>query len=224
MVTTVSFFHYKQHLWWAFTQMGILPTKIKKVSGLRFFKMMGTGGGAGFSLRPDFNTYALLAHWDSEAQAQHFFQNHPAFEAQRQKSYSYRTLIMQPVHSHGKWDGEDPFQAKPDASLDKHNGVVAVLTRATLRWQRLLNFWIAVPQASQAIKKARGGLYYKGVGEWPFIQQATLSVWENFDAVKQFAYKDHAHATIVKKTRKNRWYKEDLFARFVVLSDSVNHT
>lgn len=219
MITTVTFFHFKQNLWWAFTQMGIFPRAIRDTSGLRFFKMMGTGGGAGFSLRPDFKTYALLAHWDSQKEADHFFKHSPAFQKQVEKSETYRTLVLQPVHSHGQWDGQDPFTSARDPQADKAQGPVAVVTRATLRWQRLLDFWTAVPQASAAIKKAKGVLYYKGIGEWPFIQQATLSIWENFEAVKQFAYKDHAHATIVKKTRKNRWYKEDLFARFIVISD-----
>ena len=219
MITTITFFHFNQNLWWAFTQMGIFPREIRDTSGLRFFKMMGTGGGAGFSLRPDFKTYALLAHWDSQKEADYFFENSSAFQKQVQKSAAHRTLVLQAVHSHGQWDGQDPFTSARDPQADKAQGPVAVLTRATLRWTRLLDFWTAVPQASAAIKKAKGVLYYKGIGEWPFIQQATLSIWENFEAVKQFAYKDHAHATIVKKTRKNRWYKEDLFARFIVISD-----
>jgi len=35
----------------------------------------------------------------------------------------------------------------------------------------------------------------------------------------QFAYKDKAHKEIVKQTKKERWYKEDLFARFLVVND-----
>ena len=223
MITTVTFFHFQNHLWWAFTQMGVFPRKLNNIQGLQFFKMLGTGSGAGFSLRPDFKTYAFLAHWESPKRAQEFFDEHPAFTAQTQKCSSYRTLFLKPVHSHGHWDGHDPFAFKRDPFVDKHTGPVAVLTRATLRWQRLWDFWKAVPKASAAIKQAKGVVYYKGIGELPFIQQATLSIWENFEAVKKFAYQDHAHADIVKTTRKNRWYKEDLFARFVVLSDIQKH-
>ena len=35
----------------------------------------------------------------------------------------------------------------------------------------------------------------------------------------QFAYRSQAHASIVKTTRKKRWYKEDLFARFYLIND-----
>jgi len=40
------------------------------------------------------------------------------------------------------------------------------------------------------------------------------------DAVKKFAYNEKTHANIVKKTRTQNWYSEDLFARFQVLSDT----
>ena len=39
---------------------------LQDCKGLQFYKMLGTGAGAGFSLRPDFSTYAFLSVWDSE--------------------------------------------------------------------------------------------------------------------------------------------------------------
>jgi hypothetical protein len=79
----------------------------------------------------------------------------------------------------------------------------------------------AVPAASRAIKQAKGVSYYKGIGEWPFIQQATVSIWDDFDAVNRFAYQGKQHAKIVQQTRQKKWYKEDLFSRFYLLSDTV---
>ena len=60
-------------------------------------------------------------------------------------------------------------------------------------------------------------LWFKGIGELPFIQQATFSIWENLESVTNFAYKDLNHSDIVKKTKKRKWYKEDLFSRFVII-------
>ena len=37
-----------------------------------FFKLMGTGGGNGFSLKPDFGTYAFLGVWESKLQLLNF--------------------------------------------------------------------------------------------------------------------------------------------------------
>ena len=75
---------------------------------------------------------------------------------------------------------------------------------------------------SKAIEKAKGVIFYKGIGELPFIQQATISIWKNNNFINDFAYKEIDHATIIKKTRKNNWYKEDLFSRFLLISDSTN--
>ncbi len=126
---------------------------------------------------------------------------------------------MLPLKSHGLWSGQNPFQEhklnKTDDDLP-----VAVITRATLRPSRLFAFWKSVPSASTAIEKAKGVQYFKGIGEWPFVQQATLSLWDNFESVKEFAYGGKTHANIIKKTRKEQWYSEDLFARFHVLSDT----
>jgi heme-degrading monooxygenase HmoA len=126
---------------------------------------------------------------------------------------------MLPVKSHGFWSGQNPFK---EQKLNKNDSKmpVAVITRATLRPSRLLHFWKSVPAASTAIENAKGVQYFKGIGEWPFVQQATLSLWDSFESVKQFAYRGKAHSEIIKKTRSQKWYSEDLFARFHVLSDS----
>jgi len=39
--------------------MGVGFPFLRNVSGLSFFKLLGTGAGQGFSLAPDFSTYAL---------------------------------------------------------------------------------------------------------------------------------------------------------------------
>ena len=53
-----------------------------------------------------------------------------------------------------------------------------------------------------------------GVGELPFIQQATLSVWKNKAAMQHYAYTDATHKNVIRLTRKHQWYSEELFARF----------
>ena len=84
-----------------------------------------------------------------------------------------------------------------------------------------MEFWKSVPKASLAIKNAEGVEWFKGIGEWPFIQQATFSVWDNLESVKNFAYNKGAHSEIVKKTKKRNWYSEDLFARFEILHSEL---
>lgn len=218
-LTTITFFKFQKNKPWAFAQMGLLQRKIKKTNGLFFLKLMGTGGGNGFSLQPDFGTYALLAVWESENAASNFFDKNEIINRYKSKAFATRTIKMLSLKSHGFWSGQNPFPEQKISKIRKKMPV-AVITRATLRLSRLISFWKSVPAASAAIERAKGVKYFKGIGEWPFIQQATLSLWDSFDSVKNFAYSSKIHTDIIKKTRKQKWYSEDLFARFQVLSDT----
>lgn len=219
-VTTLTLFSFKTNKFWAFQQMGVAPLRLKNIEGLKFYKFLGTGGGQGFSLRPDFSTYAFLGVWEDLSFYQNCLQKHPIFKTYQEKATSQRDLILNAVKSHGKWSGQNPFKTKPGLEA-KGKQKAVVITRATLHWNRLFSFWKAVPAASKAIETAQGVQYYKGIGEWPFIQQATISIWDDFEAVNTFAYKDRAHADIVKKTKQMNWYKEDLFSRFHLISDTT---
>ena len=146
---------------------------------------------------------------------------HPLFIDYQKKANTQRDLVLGNINSHGFWDKKNPFRGDSYNSKSEVNKKIVVITRATLRWNRLLSFWNAVPRASKAIKNAKGVLYYKGIGEWPFIQQATISIWDNFKSINDFAYKDKIHSDIVKVTRKKKWYKEDLFSRFNLISDTT---
>jgi hypothetical protein len=39
---------------WAMSRMAIVPRKLKRDDRISFFKMLGTGGGYGYSIKPDF--------------------------------------------------------------------------------------------------------------------------------------------------------------------------
>ena len=218
-LTTITFFKFQKNKGWAFAQMGLAWSKFQQKEGLRFFKLMGTGGGNGFSLWPDFGTYAFLGVWENQKSADNFLSNNHTIKSYYQKASLIRTIKMLPIKSHGLWSGQNPF-LEQKLQTDIMERPVAVITRATLRPSKLFAFWRSVPSASAAIENADGVKYFKGIGEWPFVQQATLSLWDSFDAVKQFAYRDKTHASIIKKTRNQGWYIEDLFARFHVLSDT----
>lgn len=222
-VTTLTLFTFKRNKFWAFKQIGIAAGKLKSVEGLQFFKFLGTGGGSGFSLTPDFSTYAFLGVWNDRSQYNDCMNEHPVFLQYKEKASSQRELVLSPVNSHGKWSGKNPFKTQENqkSRFEDSNLKAVVITRATLRWNRLLSFWKAVPAASRAINNAQGVSYFKGIGELPFIQQATVSIWESFEAVNTFAYKGKEHATIVKETKQKKWYKEDLFSRFFLISDTT---
>lgn len=210
----LSFFTYSQNKFWAFTQMQRALPEVEKHSGLTFVRTLGTGAGLGFSLWPDFSTYALLTIWESKAHATAFMEDSTVMKNFISRSSSQKHFALDPLQSHGLWGKSNPFE--PIQRPLENNEQIGIITRATLRPSRLLEFWRAVPAASKAIQQAKGVLWYKGIGEWPVVQQATFSIWESIDDVKAFAYKSSDHAAIVKKTRKRNWYKQDLFARFAV--------
>jgi heme-degrading monooxygenase HmoA len=211
---TITFFHFST--WykrlWAFTQMGKRPFSLQTARGLSFVKLMGVGKG--FMFKPDFTQYSLFAIWENEAQAQDFFKNNALFHDFKDKTSTYLTLFLRPTMAHGKWDGNEPFSIKEKFEPQKP---VAVLTRATVRPRKMLDFWRNVPAASRAIGQTKNVIFSKGIGELPVIQQATFSVWVSGESMMQYAYTHAGHAEIVKKTRDRGWYSEEMFARFKVL-------
>ena len=89
------------------------------------------------------------------------------------------------------------------------------MTRARIRFRKLLSFWSRVGSVSQSLKNYEGLVLSIGVGEWPLIQQATISIWKTQREMMDYAYKNPKHREVVMLTRKLNWYKEEMFARFV---------
>ncbi len=215
-ITTVCFFKLEGFVQkcWAFSQMGLAGPKLKNTSGLLFHKIMGSGNGNGFSVRPDFSTYALLCIWENREKADHFFQHHQFIQDYQKKAKSIRLFYLKAFKAHGLWDAVQPFEMN---GTFVEGEKIAVLTRARIRTRLLFQFWKSVPDVSSSFDKAPGVLFSKGIGERPFIFQATLSVWENREKMFDFAYRSPKHIEVIKKTRELNWYSEELFAEFEVV-------
>ena len=212
-ITTVSFFRFAglANQWWAFSRMGLSPFRMKKIEGLQFFKFLGSGGGNGFSIRPNFSAYGILCVWDEETAADNFFRNSSLYKDYEAHSKEQWTTYMETMMVHGQWDGVTPFSVTKDFD-DKVP--VAVITRATIKLRFLPYFWKFVPPVSASIIEKKGRLFSVGIGEVPIVQQATFSIWESSQLMMDYAYKSPFHAEVVRKTRELGWYKEELFARF----------
>ena len=212
-ITTITFFQYDtlRSRWWAFRQMGLAGSQLRKVEGLRFSKLMGSGAGNGFSIWPNFGTYGLLGVWESEGAARRFFDEHPLFQKFRQRCVGWWTTFMQAAKAHGEWDGQQPF---PLTGAYDEQGLVAVITRATIRTRHLWRFWRFVPSVSRSMDDKAGRIFSVGIGELPLVQQATFSLWENSQAMMAYAYRSKEHQEVIRRTRQLGWYKEELFARF----------
>lgn len=198
---------------WALAQMGLANFQLKKVEGLRFWKMMGSGEGGGFSLKPDWTRYALLSVWENAESADEFFAESNLMREFRRRATEIWTIRLLPVRVHGKWSGQNPFE--PIVKSPSESEPVAVLTRAAINLTKLPRFWSYVPETSREIERAEGLIASIGIGEAPFFRQATFSLWRSEADMKNFAYQSKIHAEVVKLTRAEKWYKEELFARFV---------
>ncbi len=213
-ITTSTFFKVETsaNKWWAFKQMQLGLIQLKNVSGLSFYKILGSGAKNGFSAIPNFGTYVLLCVWESENQAETFFAENNFFKEYQERSSENMTVYMHSAEVHGTWDERQPFQKNAELAMDMP---IIVLTRARIRFRKLLSFWSRVGSVSQSLENYEGLVLSIGVGEWPLIQQATLSIWKTQKEMMDYAYKNPKHREVVALTRKLNWYKEEMFARFI---------
>ncbi len=172
---------------------------------------MGSGK-AGFNPLPDWSTYAILQIWENEAAADIFFENNPLAIQYRRRSSRQWTLYMRNISAKGEWSGKNPFESSD--SLDDDNTYIAVITRATIKRSLLFKFWRYVPESQRSLEGNEGLLYTKGIGEVPFAQMATFSLWKDKASLMKYAYNSEGHKKAILKTRQLNWYKEELFSRF----------
>jgi hypothetical protein len=190
-----------------------------------FYKLMGSGKNGTFDIHPDFNQWAIMIFWKNIA---------PPPENKIKEEYenlmgkfitrwlqifktSITIFLLEPYAGHGVWDGEK-FIDQHD-KLGDPEGKIGVLTRATIRLSRLYHFWRAVPGTAENMAQNKGFKYSIGIGEIPFIKQATFSIWETVEDMKNFAYKKVKHKEVIKNTRSQHWYSEEMFLRFYILGE-----
>lgn len=185
---------------------------LAKAKGQVFYKLMGSGKGAGFNPFPDWSVYSLLQVWEEEAAAEAFFEKAELMQRYRKHTTDCWTIYMKNIKAQGAWSGGNPFI--PSTELDAANPHLAIITRATIKLSKLYTFWKYVPTSERPIKNNTGLIYTKGIGEVPVIQMATFSIWKDLASLQQFAYESSEHREAIRKTRTLKWYKEELFSRF----------
>jgi hypothetical protein len=197
----------------ALARMALDPRRLRATPGVRFGKLLGTGTGTGFGPGDtDPTRWAALAVWDDADAARGFDDTAVGRSWQRIARGSAR-LELRPVSSRGQWSGVRPFG---DPAGGRTEGPVLALTRARLRPARAARFWRAVPPVAAALHTAPGLLARFGVGEAPIGWQGTVSVWRSGTDLVRFAYRHPEHRAAIDRTPTERWYAEELFARFAV--------
>jgi hypothetical protein len=172
---------------------------------------MGTGK-QGFLPWPDWTTYVLVQIWENKEAASYFFSSSILYSSYVRKCDELLRVSMRSIGAKGEWGGVNPF--RPSAELDENKKMIAVITRATIKTRYQFKFWSAVPEVSNRVFQSSGLRFTKGIGEIPFRNMATFSIWNSEEDMRAFAYRKKEHQTAITMTKKLDWYSEELFSRF----------
>ncbi|WP_067498029.1 monooxygenase [Actinoplanes sp. TFC3] len=215
----------------ALTRMALDPRRLRRLPGVRFGKLLGTGTGLSFGPGDaDLTRYAAVVSWDA-ADGGDLGVVGAAWDRLAQSS---ARVDLTPIMSHGGWSGQKPFgessrrpasrppgtastdAGEPAGGFGRTGEMVLALTRARLRAVKALTFWNAVPPVARELAGSPGLLARFGVGEAPVGWQGTVSVWRSSADLTTFAYRQPEHRAVIERTAAVGWYAEDLFARFAV--------
>jgi spheroidene monooxygenase len=242
-VTTLSFYRFRG-LWpriWAFVHMELGKRPLRRLPDVGFHKILGTGSGVGFDPFPNFSVYAILATWPSLAVARERVREGQPFGRYRRMAHEEWTLFLEATRSRGHWDARAPFEPTADRStgaskqgraegasdsvrslpIGPATSHMGVITRAKIRSRHLIPFWRSVPAISAALGEHPALRFQIGMGELPVVQLMTFSLWEDRASMQDFAYRAPSpHPPVLRRSRSEGWFKEELFARFRVLDSA----
>ena len=215
MITVIYFWQIKKVLLpVAILFMAIHKFVLKRLPGVSFVKLLGTGKGESFTPK-DADPY----RWGALVTIQkdnldNLDKSKVIIGWQKIAKKEYRA-ILKPISVHGLWSGKQPFEGE---KFD-WNGKIAAITRARIVWRKNLIFWQAVPPVTISLHQSPGLINAIGIGEAPIGLQGTFSLWESAAQLRDFAYKGQAHTQAIKATEENKWYSEELFSRFAVVQE-----
>lgn len=198
---------------WVLGQMAAARFAFARMPEARFWKLCGSGTGEGFTPRPNWGVWAILAVWPDAATARAQVRGAAVYRRWRARAVEDWTIHLAPAASRGQWAGVAPF----DATGTVGDGPLAVLTRASVRPLRLLRFWGQAPAISTRIGADPNVAFKIGIGEVPMLHQVTFSVWPDLASMTAFARGDGPHGRAIRAVREGNWFREELYARFRIL-------
>ena len=201
-----------QHRIWGYARFVFGLFGLRNVPGFVMSKVMGSGDGGGFGLKPSSSRQALFCLFSNEESADAFLQSSIA-QAYRQRAQEFCSAKLRAYSCKGTWSRHS---IAVTASLPK-SGPIATLTRASIRPLSALRFWRMQPASEVSLNAASGCLLATGVGEAPIFRQATFSLWESTAAMDAYA-RTGAHLAAIRAAHDGAYFSESMFARFVPLS------
>ena len=202
----------KSSLLWGAGRFVFSRFALANIPGLKFSKMLGCGYDGGFGLRPSLTRQGLFLVFNTAEQAGEFLDRSPIIKQYQYRCKEFLTVVLNPYSVKGTWSGMSLATTQKAPAADH---AIATLTRASIRPRRMFSFWRLAPATHDALFAANGCLLAIGVGEAPFVRQATISLWENTAAMNNYA-QHGAHLTAIKAAYKEDYFSESMFVRFVV--------
>ncbi|MBT8446756.1 MAG: spheroidene monooxygenase [Gammaproteobacteria bacterium] len=196
---------------WAARRLALGRYVLRGTPGLTFLKVLGSGRDGGFRLKPSATHGGLMCAFEDAGSAERFVRDSPVMTDYRRHARELLTVRLQAYASRGRWSGVNAFPAvtEPDPSQP-----VAALTRASIHPLKAWKFWRHAAPSEDALHAAPGCLLAAGLGEAPFLRQATFTIWENEATMDAYA-RDGAHLAAIQAARGGRYFTEDMFVRFV---------
>lgn len=217
-MSTVASFHLTRyparHALGAMAGMVTGNRALAATPGLRFARRLGTGAGSSMGLGADLRRWATFAVWEGDAALDAFLAGSPIAARWQDHGEETWTVRLRPMSAQGVWSGSRPLEVAEGDAVGDGGGAVAVLTRARIGFRHWPAFYRSVPAVEGHLRRQAGLLAVLGIGESPVGLQATFSLWRSAADVATFAYGGSAHEAVVRRTRAEGWFGEELFARF----------
>jgi len=216
----------KLHRAWGWMRLVAGPAAYKTVPGLLGVKVMGSGHGGGFTLRPSATHQGLLCRFDSANAAMDFLHGEQV-QAFRERARECWAGLLTVQSARGTWDQQAWGLSDPSIThLSGHWGPglpevssdppLAVLTRASIHTARASTFWRHAPATQAALEAADGCLLAMGLGEAPLVRQCTFSLWRGEADMNAYA-REGAHQQASTAAYRQRFFAESMFVRMRVL-------
>lgn len=191
-------------------RLGTDRLRLPRVPGLEFWRLLGTGSGDDTGRGADLSRSALFAVWRDESDLETFLTDGALPRRWRRAEQSWH-VRLRGIGGHGSWKGFDPLAGLDAGSAD---GPVAIITRADVRRRSWRAFGAASEVVDDELHRVTGLIDVVGIGETPIGSLATFSLWESLAAARAFAYAMPEHVEVMRRTRAEDWYAEEMFARF----------
>jgi hypothetical protein len=177
--------------------------------------MLGSGFEGGFGLRPSRSRQGVFAVFSNLSAAKEFVEFSELAATYRQRSTEFCCIMLRAWSCRGSWDGSELLPSTR-APREGTAGPIAALTRASIQLHKAPAFWRYAPAAQTALEAAPGLQLAVGLGEAPFLRQATFSVWNDVAAMDAYA-RSGAHLDGIRAAQKQQFFSESMFVRFIPL-------